>query len=115
MMMMNVMLKMLLINISASILEEYQNLSVTLCVTQQSYASLNNLARMWMSLIILTYFVHQNFGEIVEWRIKLLSVNQYWVFWLAHFFVGMALAVLVSSAFGMDGLFQMRWIIWHFR
>ena len=60
MMMMNVMLKMLLINISASILEEYQNLSVTLSVTRQSYPSLANSARMWISLIILTQFDHQN-------------------------------------------------------
>ena len=33
-------------------IEEYQNL----CATQQSYASLNNLARMWMWLIIFTFF-----------------------------------------------------------
>ena len=41
-------------------IEEYQNLSVTLSVTRQSYPSLDNSARMWISLIILTQFYHQN-------------------------------------------------------
>ena len=57
------------------ILEEYQNLSVTLCVTQQSLCVTQQFARMWMSLITLTYFDRQNSGKI-EWSIKLCVTQQ---------------------------------------
>ena len=46
--------------------------STILCVTRQSYAYINNSARVWISLIILTQLHHQNYYDQSSFSVRVI-------------------------------------------